>query len=155
MFGVFGVSPTEAGFFENSNKSNDEGQERVTVRNALQPYYKMLENAINSRLIKEILQTDEPTLMFKFLPQDKQADKSIFDQNMQELDKGAITINEYRRAKGDSDVEWGDVPYEKKPTNPFGDIEDTNPMNPKPDEKDDAKKMIPYTKAFEGFMNDR
>jgi len=139
IFGVYGVSPTEAGFFENSNKSNDDGQERVTVRNALEPYYKLLENATNSRLIPELLQDAKPGIMFKYLPVDKESNKTEFEQNMQELDKGVITINEYRRTKGKDDVEWGDEPYEKKISNPFGDSGSfgNNPSNPVEEEEQD------------------
>ena len=54
VFAVFGVSPTEAGFFENSNKSNDEGQERTTIRNAVKPYLRVLSTTITKRIISEI-----------------------------------------------------------------------------------------------------
>ena len=75
VFAVFGVSPTEAGFFENSNKSNDEGQERVTIRNALKPYLKVFETAITSRIITEILQREDHGLKFKYKPRDHTLEK--------------------------------------------------------------------------------
>ncbi len=116
-FGVFGVSPTEAGFFENSNKGNDEGQERVTVRNALKPYLQLLEKVHTNRTITEVLQQEDHGLKFKFFPKDHTAEKIEFEQDMKELELGVITINEYRKKKGKDKVEWGDEPL-RRPFNP-------------------------------------
>ncbi len=145
VFAVFGVSPTEAGFFENSNKSNDEGQERVTIRNALKPYLKVFETAITSRIITEILQREDHGLKFKYKPRDHTLEKIEFDQDMTELDKATLTINEFRLKKGRKTVDWGDVPYERSPaqainfTNLGG---DNNPNKPD-DDNNDANENIP------------
>lgn len=113
VFGVFGVSPTEAGFFENSNKSNDDGQERVTVRNALKPYFKLFENTINTRIIPEILQKEITGLKFKFITKDHVREKIEFEQNVKEMELGALTINDYRKSKGLEPYEWGDEPLRR------------------------------------------
>lgn len=162
VFAVFGVSPTEAGFFENSNKSNDEGQERVTVRNAVKPYFKKLEQAVTKRLITEILQREDHGLKFEYMPKDHTLEKIEFEQDMQELDHDALTINEYRQKKGRDAVEWGDKPVEKP--SPFGgDSPFGNPKkpdnNPKLEDLDSkqqkALKKELYKKEFEGFLDDR
>lgn len=111
VFGVFGVSPTEAGFFENANKSNDEGQARVTVRNALKPYMKKLENSTTNRIFPEILQKEETGLKFIFIAKDQVQEQIKFQQAMEELKNAVITINEYRNIKGQDPVAWGDEPY--------------------------------------------
>jgi len=136
VFGAYHVSPDEAGFFENSNKSNDEGQEKVTVRNALKPYLQKIETVHTRKTISEILGREDHGLKFKFFPKDHAIEKIEFDQDMQELDRGAMTINEFRKKKGKEPVEWGDDPL-RKPFDPassftnFGDFGNSgNPGNP-------------------------
>jgi SPP1 gp7 family putative phage head morphogenesis protein len=160
VFGVFGVSPTEAGFFENSNKSNDDGQERVTVRNALKPFLHLLEKVHTIRTITEILQKEDHGLKFKFFPKDHTAEKIEFDQDMKELEIGAQTINEYRKKKGKDKVDWGDEPLRRpfnpaegfanfagEPGNPCPKKPEDNPDNPCP--KDDDKKKDKFLKDLE------
>ncbi len=150
-FGVFGVSPTEAGFFENSNKSNDEGQERVTVRNALKPYLNLLEKVHTNRTLVEFFKKEDHGLKFKFFPKDHAAENIEFDQDLKLLEAGALTINEVRKKKGMAEVEWGNEPL-RRPFNPqdgfanFGgepgafDPGNSNPNNPKdPKDKDNPK----------------
>ena len=145
VFAIFGVSPTEAGFFENANKSNDEGQARVTVRNAIEPYLKLLAELHTKRTITEILQEENHGLKFKFIPKDHAIEQIEFDQQMQELDKNALTINEYRKMKGKDPLSWGDEKSKEAPT-PFN-----SPFDNTPEEKEKEK----FRKRFGGFMNDR
>jgi len=163
VFGVYGVSPTEAGFFENSNKSNDDGQERVTVRNAVKPYLALFEHVITSRLITEILQREDHGLQFEYMPKDHTLEKIEFEQDMQELDHGTLTINEFRRKKGREKAEWGDDPL-RRPFDPatsftnFGGpmpgapSNSNNPNEPKGPKSPDPNKM--FRKKFEAFLND-
>jgi len=148
VFGVFGVSPTEAGFFENANKSNDEGQARVTVRNALKPYMHLLENMHTKRTLTEIFQDENHGLKFKFCPKDQVNEQIEFEQNMQEIDHGALTINEYRKAKGKEPVEWGDE-NPKQSSNPMGDMFGNQPNNQEVNQRNEK-----FKKRFVGFMND-
>lgn len=153
VFAVFGVSPTESGFFENSNKSNDEGQERVTVRNALKPYFQLFERVHTNKTICEILQNKNHGLKFEYKPKDQVREKLEFEQNTKELELGIITINEYRRLQGKEDVEWGDEPL-RKPMDPtlFNDIN----SNPKQDENNveiNNENEQKYKKSFEEFLN--
>jgi len=156
VFAIFGVSPTEAGFFENSNKSNDDGQERVTIRNALKPYIKLIEDLHNNRTIKEILQEEEPGIKFIYKPKDHAKEKIEFEHNMQELNNGVMTINEYRAMQGKDDVEWGDEPL-RRPMDPnmtsftpFGNKPKEDNKNPKKDDKEKNKDK--YSKSFERFL---
>jgi len=148
VFAVFGVSPTESGFFENSNKSNDEGQARVTVRNAIKPYLQLLENQHTTRTITEILQDENHGLKFKFLPKDHVQEQIEFEQQMIEIDHGALTVNEYRQFKGKDPVEWGDEQPNKAPdflgAGGFGE-----------EDKQIEQKQLNFRKRFERFMNDR
>lgn len=151
VFGVFGVSATEAGFFENANKSNDEGQARVTVRNAIKPYLTILENAITTRLIPEILQNEDSGLKFVYQPKDHALEQIEFEQDMKEIELGVMTINEYRLKVGREVKEWGDEPL-RRPFNPmdsFSNFGGMPPQNPNPKDKDKDKK---FRKNFEKFI---
>ena len=166
VFGAFGVSPSEAGFFESSNQATDENQARVTVRNAIKPHLKMLEQAINSRLIPEILQQEKPGIMFKFFPKDHVEEKVEFDQNMQMLNNGVITINEYRKQQGKETVEWGDEPLRRPIDKDFmfntfpgsGSKNETDPEDDPKDpkaEKEEETKRLNFTKSFEVYMENK
>jgi HK97 family phage portal protein len=155
VFACCGVSPSEAGFFESSNQATDENQSRVTIRNAVKPYMKILERAINQRIIKEILQEENPKIKFKYFPKDHAEEKIEFEQNMKKLENGVMTINEYRALEGKDSVEWGDEPL-RRPIDLNQLVPNAN--NPqqknKPDSKEiDGKKYIKFTKAFEDYMN--
>lgn len=155
VFGAYGVSPTEAGFFENANKSNDESQSKVTVRNALKPYFKKLEQVHTVKTISEILKREDHGLMFKYFPVDQEDVKLEFEQDMQELDHKTMTINEYRKKKGREPVEWGNEPVEQP--SPFGfnnpnDMNNNNQDDNNPKDKDNNKQ---FKKSFEVFLNDR
>jgi len=153
VFGIFGVSPAEAGFYEDVNRSAQEGQERVTVKNAIKPYFKVLETAITNNIIAELLKTEKPYLKFVFKPKDHQKEEIEFKQNMEELKNGTLTINEYRRMNGRDEVEWGDEPMK---SNPFGGGfgNESFPQENNSSEEDDDKKDSMFKKNFEVFLND-
>ena len=145
VFAAFGVSPTEAGFFENANKSNDEGQARVTVRNAIKPYLALIEKIHTRKTITEILQMEDSGLRYKYFPKDHAEEKIEFEQDKWEIENGAMTINEYRKKKGKETVEWGDEPL-KKPGQETSFNFGGNPMNPEdnpPKDKDTPKPKEP------------
>jgi len=171
VFAAFGVSPTEAGFFENANKSNDEGQARVTVRNAIKPYLSMFEKNHTNKTIPEILQKEITGLKFKYFPHDHVQEKVEFEQHKWELENGALTINDYRKMQGKEPYEWGDEPF-KKPGqetsfnfagNPGNSANpDPNPnLDPKEDPDDDKDKDKDkdksklFKKRFEVFISGR
>jgi len=120
IFAVYGVSPQEAGFHENTNNGNTSGQERVTVRNAIKPYLTMFERVINRQIIPELLQDKHPKIKFKFSPEDHDQEKILFENSMKEIQAGTLTVNEYRRQRGRDSVEWGDTPVSMQ----FGDNAD-------------------------------
>jgi len=109
IFAVYGVSPVEAGFHENVNQGNTSGQERVTVRNAIKPYLTLFERMINRQILPELLQDERPKVKFKFLPEDHDQEKILFENSMKEIEVGTLTVNEYRRMRGRDAVEGGDV----------------------------------------------
>jgi HK97 family phage portal protein len=153
VFGAYGLSPVEAGFHENVNQGNQAGQERVTVRNAIKPYLSVFEKAINNCLLKEILQREDVPFRIEFKPKDHAIEQIEFDQNMKEIEVGALTVNEYRRMNGLEDVEWGNEP--SKPQMNSTNVQMQSQLKVDSDSKsqrEKEEKMIPYSKAFEGFM---
>ena len=157
VFGVFGVSPVEAGFHENVNQGNQAGQERITVKNAIRPYIELLTEKTNKFIITELLQNEKPPVKLRFYPRDHAQEQIEHDQQMQEIDMGALTINEFRGIKGRDPVDWGDDPGR---TGFFGEIDPfAEGSGDSFDSNEDAEsqrkkeeKMIPYTKAFDAFM---
>ena len=108
IFAAYGLSPQEVGFYENSNRSTGESQERVSVKNAIKPYLKLIEDKINREIIPEL--TGDDKVKFKWFPEDDAADKIQHDQTMAKLNANVITINEVRAQEGLEPVEWGDEP---------------------------------------------
>lgn len=151
VFAAFGVSPTEAGFFENANKSNDEGQSRVTVRSAIKPYLSLFEKRITRKIITEILQEENPGIKFKYLPKNHEEEMIEFTQEMQKIQMGVITINEYRTSVGQDPVPWGNVPLNQgmgQPSNTSTD--DTSDENN--DESNSKLLNQEFKKKFERFL---
>lgn len=149
VFGIYGVSPEEAGFTEDSNRATGANQERVTIRNALKPYLNKYEKLHTRKTISEILGRTDHGLKFKFFPKDHEVEKIEFEQDMQEIDHKTLTINEFRKKKGREPVEWGDEPVQ--PVNPFDSFGNPVDMN-NPKDQEDKNKI--FRKKFEVFLND-
>ena len=161
VFAAYGLSPQEVGFYENSNKSTGESQERITVKNAIKPYLTLIENAINREILPEILGSDD--IVFKWFTKDDASEKIEHDQKMAKLNSNVITINEMRAEEGLDPVEWGDQPMSMVmqdrmiENGAFDNDEDSKEdrdnkkdRDQKKDERDEAKKL--YQQLFKGFM---
>lgn len=142
VFGVYGLSPQEVGFYENSNRATGESQERVSIRNAIMPYYALIEDKINREIIPELVGHDK--IKFKFFPFDSSQEKAEHDQIMAKLNANVYTINEVRKREGLEPVAWGDQPMSmvmqdrmvEMGGGQFGDNEDNND-----DESSDREKQ--------------
>lgn len=108
VFAAYGLSPQEVGFYENSNRSTGESQERITIKNAIKPYLTLISEKINREIIPEYLGHDK--LIFKWSPKDDAAEKIMHEQMMGKLNAGVLTVNEVRAIEGLNPVEWGDKP---------------------------------------------
>ena len=143
IFAQFGMSPVEVGFHENVNRSTQEGQERVTVKNAIKPYLELFAKKINTEVIPDLLKQKNPKIKWKYVPNDHAAEKIKFDEDMTELDHHTMTINEYRKSRGRDDVKWGDEPKETQQSITFNGQDPNKPGNTgnpgKKDEKDKGK----------------
>ncbi len=141
IFAQFGMSPVEVGFHEGVNRSAEEGQERITVKNAIKPYLELFQNKINTDIITELLQDENPPIKWKYTPKDHSAEKIEFEQAMKEIELGTMTPNEYRKSRGRDDIEGGDETRQQQQSITFNGNNDPNkPENAgKKDEKDKGK----------------
>jgi len=150
VFGIYGASPVESGFFEDVNRSSGGGQERINVRNAVKPRLKLLENDNNKHIIPDLLGQEFPKVKFKFMPKDHEAEKIQEENDIKAIEAGALTINEYRAQKGLQPVEWGDEPPQKMSFNLDSNKFPTNSPPPKEGDskKDDANAKNEGKKSF-------
>ena len=110
VFGAYGVSSQEAGFFEQSSRATGESQERITVKNAIKPYLQLISDKINREIIPDYLGGDDCEIKFSWVMRDEASEKIEHDQTMQMLGQNVLTINEVRSKEGLDPVEWGDKP---------------------------------------------
>lgn len=98
VFAIFKVPQSILGITENSNRSVAEQAEKTFYKNCILPRSTVIAEAFNKQLFNGIW-------YFYFdnvLPQD-------YEQLSNDLKNGAITINEYRQARGFAKVKEGDV----------------------------------------------
>lgn len=147
VFGVFGLSPAEVGFYEDVNRSAQEGQERTTLRNAIKPYFKLIEDKINRDILPEILKHD--SIKFEFIVKDDVTEKLEHDQTMAKLNASVLTINEVRKREGLDPVEWGDKPIAMVMQDTYSDSENKNQ-----EDKEFEKTTIKYKESFKSFFKE-
>lgn len=107
VWGAFGVTPSEVGFTEDSNRATEIAQSRVFKRKAIFPMLRLIEYHINKELISEWEYDD---VEFKFTTFDVDEEKAKWDLYKIQLDTKTLTINEIRLQEGMDEVEWGDNP---------------------------------------------
>lgn len=102
IFGAYGLSPAEAGFYENINRAAMEGQERITVKNAIKPYLTLFEDRINRNVLPELfgIETSEMPVKFEFFPKDHVQEKVEHDQELADVNAKILAIDEVRRRRG-------------------------------------------------------
>jgi len=157
IFAAYGLSPQEVGYYENSNKSTGESQERITIKNAIKPYLTLIESKINREIIPELIGHDN--IRFKWFPKDDAAEKIEHEQMMAKLAANVLTINEVRAVEGLEDVEWGDAPMMMSmQQNALDSANAEDDEDPKKEDRDKDKNQIEeskklYNQLFKGFMN--
>lgn len=150
IFGVYGVSSVEAGFHQDVNHNAQAGQERITVKNAIEPYYRLIEERVNKDILPELFQEERPPIKFKFFPKDQAKESVEFQQAMSELQAGALTINEFRNRTGRDEVPWGDVPFQG-----FGFSGGVVPGQERVDSPSEVETEKAFDKGFEGFVKEK
>ena len=108
IFACFGVTPSELGFTDDSNRATDVVQSEVFRRKAIIPKLDLLEYYFNRELVPEFGYDD---LWFEFVRKDIQTE--LREQKLWEswLKNKQRTVNEWRSEHADLDpVAWGDEP---------------------------------------------
>jgi len=117
IFACFGVTPSEAGFTDDSNRATDIVQSEVFRRKAILPMMDTLEFFINNEIIPEFGWDD---VKFQFVRRDIQEDLREQTLSSERLEQGLITINEWRQVEGLDPVSWGNEPLQSSGFgNPF------------------------------------
>ena len=115
----FGVTPSEIGWTDDSNKATELSQNEVFKRKTVMPSLDCLEYYVNMEIIPEYGYED---LYFEFIRKDIQSDlreQKLWDA---QLKNGQRTVNEWREEHGDlAPVSWGDEPYKAFGGGGFGD----------------------------------
>lgn len=114
VFGAYGVSPVEVGYHEKVNVGNQEGQERVTSRNGIEPYFRAFEQRLYADIVPELLQMENPPVKYVFDYTDDAKSKEQHRRNMEKLDHNVMTVNEVRALEGLDPVEWGVEPQSER-----------------------------------------
>ncbi len=164
VFAAWGLSPQEAGFYENSNRSTGESQERISVKNAIAPYLKLISEKITWDILVDLLGHDK--LKFKWFPKDEAGERIEHEQKMAKLNANVLTINEVRKMDGLDPVEWGDKPMAigmqeraAEQQEAFADKED-NPKDKednirgKPSDRDEKKSVTKDVDAGEEMVEE-
>lgn len=153
---VFGVTPSEMGFTEDSNHATELSQNRVFKRKAVKPYLDLLAYNFTTQILpefgfeKKIIQNRMiyiPTMQFKFTGFD--LDEELEEQKLygEQLDHGQITINEWRKERNMEPVAWGDTPY--KPHQAGGGFSETvNRFIPS-----ESRKSLPFPQDVGGIKD--
>ena len=151
---AFALSPAIIGLTQDvAGKSVQGGQERTTLKYAIQPYLNKLEELFNLHVIPELLGTENPPLEFRYFPQDSEKEKIEFENDMKEIEHKTMSINEYREKQGRAPIEseYADNPlqaqeesFEMKgnsfnPLQSFVNRNEDNKAKPKRDDQEPKK----------------
>ena len=121
ILACFGVTSSELGFTEDSNRATEIVQSEVFRRKTVLPMLDLIEQYFNSELIPEFGYDD---IKFEFVREDMGLE--LREQTLWNdwLKNGQMTVNEWRQSRGDLEpVDWGDEPVQsQKPNTPFGSI---------------------------------
>ena len=103
----FGVPPEIMGIVENSNKATVIAAEHIYAKQVRLPILEHFETIITEHILPRY--NDSEGMVFKFeniLPDDVELNLQVSNEG---LSRGALTINEWRRAMGFAPMENGDV----------------------------------------------
>lgn len=107
VWSMFGVTPSELGFTEDSNRATEIAQSRVFKRRAVLPLLTILEYYINKEIISEWEYDD---VEFKFNTFDVEEEIVKYGLYQTQVNTKIRTINEIRKDEGLDEVAWGDGP---------------------------------------------
>ncbi|MBV1752264.1 MAG: phage portal protein, partial [Desulfarculus sp.] len=107
ILAAYGVPAGKLGLVKDVNRANAQGIEVTFNAECVRPRLELWEDVMNAFLLPRYGQD----LRLKFdnpVPSDR---AQSHKEAMEQLDRGALTINELRASQGRAPVAWGDAPY--------------------------------------------
>ena len=105
VWACFGVTPSELGFTENSNRATEMVQSKVFQRKAIKPLLNLIEYNINTQLMPEF-GFDDVEFRFQAFDVAEETEKAKLYENL--IKSGIYSINEAREDMGLEPIEDGD-----------------------------------------------
>ena len=107
VWACFGVTPSELGYTENSNKATEIVQSNVFRRKAIYPLLRLIEYKLNHEILSEF---EYEGIQFKFDTYDINEELKKTELYEKQIKNGLRTVNEIRTSESLDEVEWGDEP---------------------------------------------
>ena len=136
---AYGMQPALLGDTEGATLANVTAFERIEWTRALKPDAEFRAAEVREQYLTRFRGSGGPDWCeydLSSVPALQESETESWAREAQALDRGAITINEWRKSKGKPDVPWGDQPYMPVNKAPVG--ADGQLMLPKADPADPA-----------------
>lgn len=158
---AYGVNPALLGDNEHATLANAREFELQLWQDALQPDADFRAADIREQLLPMFRSgPDQFEWDYSKIPALQEAESQVWEREGAQLDRGALTINEWRKAKGLPEVPWGDVwwaPVNKAPVaddqvNPTNDpaVRPADPPQPSSPPADPARDLTILRAALNG-----
>lgn len=138
---AYGMQSSLQNDLEHATLSNATAFERIEWSRTLKPDANLRAAEIREQYLPRFKKAGGPDWCeydYTQVPALQESASEAWAREAQALDRGAMTINEWRRTKGWPDVPWGDVPYmpvNKAPLGPDGQLQMPEPAAPAADKK--------------------
>ncbi len=108
ILGIYRVPASKLGLVEDVNRANAEANDRTYRANALRPRLRRIEEALNVYVLPRLLGADARRYYFEFADPVEEDPELELRRLSIGLQKGAVTVNEYREAAGLDPLPGGD-----------------------------------------------
>jgi len=152
VWACFGVTPSELGYTENSNKATEIVQSNVFKRKAIYPLLRLIEYQINHEVVSEF---EYEGIEFKFDTYDVNEELKKTKLYEMQIKNGLRTVNEIRTNENLDEVEWGDEPPKNWQSggNTFNFPNQGNAQQNFPVENENAEEKSIEGKPFAGYRD--
>lgn len=141
---AYGMQAALQGDLEHATLSNATVFERLEWSRTLKPDADLRASEVREQYLPRFKAgPDWCEYDFTTVPALQESESERWVREAQALDRGAITINEWRKSKGMPDVAWGDRPYmpvNKAPLNEDGSLDLPEPTVKLPDDESNPSK---------------
>ena len=118
---AFGIPAPLLNDLAHATLANVSEFERILWQNTLVPDARLKSDEITEQFLTRFSdRTDHAEFDFTQVEALQEASTAVWAREAQAIDRGAITINEWRESKGMPSVEWGDAPWMPLNKAPYG-----------------------------------